>query len=98
MKYLDMRRLSFLAANPDLLEQMIEANLVVRRNIAGAAVGGVDERAGQRIPRAVQRRVKLQVAVRNFDAAARPGGNVPGMLKPAPQAAALEPLSANVSI
>src|SRR5258708_32858645 len=76
MEYLDMRRLTFFAANPDLFEQMIEANLVVCRNIAGAAVGGVDERAGQRMPRAVQRRVKLQVAVREFDASVGLAGNV----------------------
>src|SRR5258708_20101101 len=75
MKYLDVRRLSFLAANPDLLEQMIEANLVICRNIAGAALGGVDEWAGQRMPRAVQRRVKLQVAVREFDASGGLAGN-----------------------
>src|SRR5260221_89565 len=52
-----------------LVELVIEANLVVCRNIAGAAVGGIDERAGERMPRAVQRSVKLQVAVREFDSA-----------------------------
>src|SRR6266849_6773993 len=49
MKYLDLRRLSFLAANPDLLEQVIETNLVVSRYVACAAIGGVDERAGERV-------------------------------------------------
>src|ERR1700674_5471005 len=68
MKYLDMRRLSFLATNPDLLEQVIETNLVVRRYVAGAAIGGVDERAGERVAGAMQRSVKLQVAVRQLDA------------------------------
>src|SRR5258708_21924193 len=76
VKYFDMRRLPLFAANPDLLEQVIEANLVVCRNIAGAAVGGIDERAGEGMPRAVQRSVKLQVAVREFDSAIGLAGNV----------------------
>src|SRR5690349_3782836 len=38
--------LSFFAANPDLLEEMIEADFVIGGDIA-AAIGGVDERAGE---------------------------------------------------
>src|SRR5258708_40125842 len=74
---------------------MIEANLVVCRNIAGAAVGGVDEWAGQRMPRAVQRRVKLQVAVRKFDAAVGLAGNVGGMRNHQDRVAGVVPLPEN---
>src|SRR5712664_2560030 len=68
MKNLDLRRLPLFAANPDLLEQMIEANLIVCRG-AAAAVRGVDEWASERVAGAVQRGVKLQMAVGEFDAA-----------------------------
>src|SRR5260370_5139696 len=68
MKALASGRLAFFAANPDLLEEMIEANLVVARN-AGAAIGGVGERASERMARAVLRGVEMQVAMSKFDAA-----------------------------
>ena len=60
--------LPFLAADPDLFEKMIEANLVVGGN-RSAAVGGVGERAGERMARTVLRRVKVETAVGEFDAA-----------------------------
>src|ERR1700739_1907340 len=68
VKDFDLRRLTFLTANPDLLEQVIEANLVVGRNVA-AAIGGVDEGTGQRGARGGDGRVELEVAMREFDAA-----------------------------
>src|SRR5713226_691676 len=67
MKALDLGRLAFFAANPDLLEQMIEADFVVTGN--GAAIGGVGQRAGERVARAVQRGIEMQAAMSKFDAA-----------------------------
>jgi len=52
-----LRRLPFLAANPDLFEQMIDADFVIRRD-RRAAVCGIRERAGHRMVRAVLRSVK----------------------------------------
>ena len=63
-----MRRLPFLAANPDLFEQMIDADFVVRRDWR-AAVCGIRERTGHRMIRAVLRSVKGKMAVRKLDAA-----------------------------
>ena len=63
-----LRRLPFLAANPDLFEQMIDADFVIRRD-RRAAVCGIRERAGHRMIRAVLRSVKGKMAVRKLDAA-----------------------------
>src|SRR5712672_3877485 len=62
------RWLSFLAADPDLLEEVIETYLVVGRDVA-ATIGGVDQRAGQRMPRAVLQRIEVQAPVGEFDTA-----------------------------
>jgi len=56
------RWLSFLAADPDLLEQVIETDLVVGRDVA-ATIGGVDQWAGQRMTRAVLQRIEVQAPV-----------------------------------
>src|SRR5258708_21625099 len=74
-KNLDQGRLASLAANPNLLEEMIEANLVVGRDIA-AAVGGVDERASERMPGTVLQSIEMQAAVREFDTAVGLAGDV----------------------
>ena len=52
MESLGLRRLPFLAANPNLLEQVIEANFVIRRN-GSAAVRRVRERTIERMARSV---------------------------------------------
>src|SRR5713226_4890608 len=61
-------RLPFLAANPNLLEEMVEANFVVRGN-GCTTVRRVSERTSQRMARTMLRRVKVQVAVSQLDAA-----------------------------
>ena len=55
---LHLCRLPFFAANPDLLEEMIEANLVIRGN-RSATIPGVNEWAVERMARAVQRGIKM---------------------------------------
>src|SRR5712675_1266811 len=62
------RRFSFLAADPDLLEEVIETELVVGGDVA-ATIGGVDQRAGQRMSRAVLQRIEVQAPVGEFDTA-----------------------------
>src|SRR6266852_1570390 len=62
------RRLPFLATNPNLLEEMVEANFVVRGN-GCTTVRRVGERTSQRMARTMLRRVKVQVAVSQLDAA-----------------------------
>src|SRR5437868_2948652 len=69
------RWLSLLAANPDLLKEVIETDLVVGRNVA-ATIGGVDQRAGQRMSRAVLQRIEVQASVGEFDTAIGLAGNV----------------------
>ena len=58
---------SLFAADPDLLEQMIEANFVLGGWIA--TVRGVGQGAGQRMTRAVLSGVEMETTVREFDAA-----------------------------
>jgi hypothetical protein len=60
-------RLPFLPADPDLLEEMIEANLIVGGN-RSAAIGGVGERARQRVARAVLGSIKVQATVGELNA------------------------------
>src|SRR6266849_6343755 len=55
-----------LPADPDLLEQVIEADLVVARDVA-ATIGGVDQRAGKRMSRSVLRGIEVQASVGEFD-------------------------------
>jgi hypothetical protein len=72
MQRIDACRLPFLAKNPDLLEEMIEADLVIggRRARTGAAtIDGIRERAQHRVIRPLQRAVVMQAAVLQFDAA-----------------------------
>src|SRR5712672_3339059 len=69
------RWLSFLAANPDLLEEVIETDLVVGGNVA-ATIGGVDQRAGQRMSRAVLQGIEVQAPMGEFDTAIGLAGNV----------------------
>jgi hypothetical protein len=59
--------LPFLSADPDLLEEMIEANLVIGGN-RSAAIGGVGERARQRMARAVLGSIKVEAAVGELNA------------------------------
>src|SRR5713226_7236967 len=68
MKTLRLRRLPFLAANPNLLKEMVEADFVVRGN-GCATVRRVCERTSQRMARTMLRRVEVQVAVSKLDAA-----------------------------
>src|SRR5712692_8415146 len=67
---LGLRRLPFFAANPNLLEKMVETNFVVGGNSC-AAVTRVGKRAIQRMAWTVLRRIEVQVAVSEFDAAVR---------------------------
>src|SRR6267154_6256133 len=69
-KPLDLRGLPFLPANPDLFEQMVEADFVIAGN-RRAAITGVGQRAGERVARAMLQRVKVQSAVSEVDAAVR---------------------------
>jgi hypothetical protein len=75
MQALRLCRLSFLAANPNLLEEMVEADFVVSGN-GSATVRRVSERAIERVARTVLRRVEMQVAVGQLDAAVRLAGDV----------------------
>src|SRR5258708_28951523 len=68
VKNLGLRRLPFLAADPNLLEKMVETDLVVGGN-GCAAIRRVSERASQRMARTMLRRVKVQVAMSELDAA-----------------------------
>ncbi len=63
-----MSRLPFLAANPDLFQEMIETNFVIGRS-GSAAVRRVRERTSQRMARTMLRRVEVQMAVSKLDAA-----------------------------
>src|SRR5712692_9908613 len=67
---LGLRRLPFFAANPNLLEKMVETNFVVGGNSC-AAVTRVGKRAIERMAWTVLRRIEVQVAVSQFDAAVR---------------------------
>ena len=72
MQRVDACRLPFFAENPNLFEQVIEANLIVGRRCthAGATtVGGVCQRAKHWMIWALQRAVVVQAAVLQFDAA-----------------------------
>jgi hypothetical protein len=51
-------RLSFFATDPDLLEQVIEANFVIGRDVA-ATIGGIDQRASQRVSGAVLQGIEM---------------------------------------
>src|SRR5579864_3346237 len=72
---LDLRGLAFFPADPDLLEQMIEADFVVTGN-GRATIGGVGQRASQRMARAVLQRIEMQAAVRQLDPPVRLAGDV----------------------
>ncbi len=62
--------LPFFAENPDLFEEVIEADLIVgRRHTGAAAVGGVGERTEHRMIRALLLTVVVQAAVLQLDAA-----------------------------
>src|SRR5215472_8300702 len=63
-----LRGLPFLAANPNLLEQVVKANFLIGRD-GLATVGCVHQRTAKRLTRAMHCRVKMQVAVSEFDAA-----------------------------
>src|SRR5882757_6243973 len=52
-----LRGLAFFAANPDLFEQMIDADVFVGGNCR-ATIGGVGQRAGHRMIGAMPRSVK----------------------------------------
>ncbi len=65
-----MSRLPFLAASPDLFQEMIEANLVVGRD-GRATVRCVRQGTRERMARTMLRRVEVQVAVSQLDAAVR---------------------------
>ncbi len=72
LQRIDARGLPFFAENPDLFEQVIEADLIVGRRRAGpgaATIGGVGERAEHRMIRALQQAVVVQAAVLQLDAA-----------------------------
>src|SRR3954468_11753742 len=64
----------FLTADPDLFQQMIEANFVFCGWIA--AVSSVGQRASQRMAGSVLRGIKMQTAMREFDATVRPTRDV----------------------
>src|SRR5260370_17376873 len=71
MKALDLGRLAFFAPNPDLLEQMIEADFVVTGN--GATIGGVSQRASEREAPAGAPRLAKTTALSTLHAAVPPG-------------------------
>src|SRR5260370_9890449 len=66
-----LRGLAFFAANPDLFEQMIDANVFVGGNWR-ATIGGVGQRAGHRMIGAVLRSIEGKIAVCQLDAAVSP--------------------------
>ncbi len=68
MKALRLRGLPFLAADPNLFEEMVEPDFVVGGN-GRAAVRRVGERAIERMARTMLRGVEVQMAVGQFDAA-----------------------------
>src|SRR5207302_2442181 len=70
MQMFRLSRLPFLAANPNLLEEMVESDFVVGGN-RSATVRCVGERAIQWMARPVLRRVKVQMPVRQLDAPVR---------------------------
>src|SRR6266404_4582922 len=70
MQMFRLSRLPFLAANPDLLKQMVKADFVVRGR-RRAAIRGICERAIQRMAWPMQCCIKMQVAMRQLDAAVR---------------------------
>lgn len=72
---LGLRGLAFFTANPNLFEEMIEANFVVGGG-GGAAIGGVGQRAGERMAGTVLRGVEMEMAVGEFDAAVGLAGDV----------------------
>ena len=65
---LDFCDRAFFSGNPNLLEQVIEANLVIGR-CGGAAIGGVRQGTRQRMAGTVLRGIEMQTAVSQFDAA-----------------------------
>src|SRR3977135_1583330 len=75
MESLDLRWVPFLRTNPDLLEQMIEADFVIGRN-GSAAVCCVRERTIERMARSVLQRIEMQMSVGKFDAAVGLARNV----------------------
>jgi hypothetical protein len=75
VKAVGLRGFAFFAADPNLLEEMIEANFVVRGN-GCAAIGGVGERAIERLAGAVLRGVEVKMAVGELDAAVGLAGDV----------------------
>ena len=68
MQSLNIRRLALFAANPNLLEEMIEANLVVRRN-RRATIRGIGKWAREGMTGAVLCGVKVQPTVGELNAA-----------------------------
>src|SRR5207253_9456012 len=68
VQVLRLRGLPFFTANPNLLEEMVEADFVVGGNRC-AAIRRVSERTVERMARALLRRVEVQVAVSQLDAA-----------------------------
>src|SRR5258708_21603781 len=78
VKELGLRRLPFLAADPNLLEKMVETDLVVGGN-GCAAVHRVGERTIERMARTMLRRVEVQVAMIELDAAVGLAPAVPGV-------------------
>src|SRR5260370_5612493 len=67
MKALDLGRLAFFAANPDLLDQMIEADFVVTGN--GAGIRGVGQPASARGAPTLHRGMRMQTAKHGLAAA-----------------------------
>src|SRR5256885_4285767 len=63
-----LSRLPFFIANPNLLEEMIEANFVVRRR-RRAAIRSVCQRAIERLARTMLGGVKMEASVSELDAA-----------------------------
>src|SRR6267154_3265534 len=65
-----LRGFAFLAANPDLFEQVIDADFFVGGNWR-ATIRGVGQRASHRMIGAMLRSVKRKMTVRELDAAVR---------------------------
>src|SRR4029077_20416555 len=67
IEVLRFRWLALFAADPDLLQQMIEANFVFRGGIA--AVGRISQGTRERMAGAVLRAVEMKMAVSKLNAA-----------------------------
>ena len=73
-KAIDLRLLPFFATDPDLLEEVIEADFVVGGG--GAAVGGIGEGTRKRMAGSVLDGVEMDMAMGELDAAVGLAGDV----------------------